>query len=174
MADNGIAVVTDRKARLEAIRKRVEEKEAAAKGMAEEAEERALLQREEAADLAIRRGTMMRMVDHHRKAADLDGSYIVAPFDMEDHTPGAGLYVLRSPTTGARRDFQAALAEAGNDPEKADRAYNNLADKCILWSDAPSDGEAWTKHREKYAFLTTSIGDAAGRLGGAADRARKR
>jgi hypothetical protein len=92
---------------------------------------------------------------------------------MEAETPGAGLYVLRSPERAAWKDFQAACAEAGGDSEKVDRAYGNLAGKCILWTDAP-EGEAWAKHKDKYPVLVQAIGDEAGRLGGAADRARKR
>ena len=166
---------TDRKARLEALRKQVEAEEAQARVTAEEAEERALMDRLSAARLANRRATMMRMVDHHRGVSDASGSpFVVDHFDMEAETPGAGLYVLRSPDRSWWKDFQAAVAEAGGDSEKIDRAYNNLADKCILWTDAPRDGDAWTKHREKYVVLVQAIGDAAGRLGGAADRARKR
>jgi hypothetical protein len=158
--------------RLAVLRAQVEAAEAQAQATAEEAEERALIDRLETAQLAVRRGAMMRMVDHHRAIAEQDGSYIVAPFDCEADTPGAGLYVLRSPAKPVWKDFQAAVAEAGGDSEKVDRAYNNLAGKCILWSDPPA--ESWDAQRAKYAVLVQAIGDAAGRLGGAADRARKR
>ncbi len=164
----------DRKAKLAALRARVEAAETAAREAIEDGEERALLEREEVAKLAIRRGTMVRMVDHHRKVAEADGSFVVGPFDMEAETPGAGLYVLRSPAKAAWKDFQSAVAEAGADGEKIERAYNNLAAACILWSDAPAGEDAWLKHRAKYVVLVQAIGDAAGRLGGAADRARKR
>jgi hypothetical protein len=175
MAESQTNGTVDRKTRIEALRKQVEAEEAQSRVAAEEAEERALNERLAAAKLANRRSVMHRMVDHFRKAAELDGSYIVDSFDMETETPGAGLYVIRSPEKGTTwKDFQAAIAEAGSDSEKVDRAYNNLASKCILWTDAPSEGDAWTKHKEKYAVLVQAIGDAAGRLGGAADRARKR
>ena len=161
----------------EALRALLAEAEAALSP--EEAETAAAIQRIEAARrkrddalLLKRRTVLAQQVDRLRKAAN--GAYVVEPFDMEDKTPGAGMYVLRSPSRDAWKKSQDAFSASNGDGAKIERAYVNLAAACILWSDAPDGADEWAAHREKYPGLVVAIGDAAGALGGAADRARKR
>lgn len=167
----------ERLARLEAETAALEA-EAAAVVTPEDVAEHAALERlaaarrrKEDAVRAKQRADLIMQTERLRKSAN--GAYVVEPLDMEETAPGAGVYVIRSPSRDVLKKFRDACDAANGDNDKIDRAYVNLAGHVILWPESPSS-EAWVAHREKYPSLAMSIGDAAGRLGGVAATARKR
>lgn len=179
MADGTVAV--DRKARLAALLAQAVEAEAEADSAVtpEDAEEAAAVERIEGARrrraealATVRRATLAQHVERLRKVAN--SAYVVDPFDMEETAPGAGSYVLRSPSRDVLKVFREACEQSNGNQAAVDRAYTNLCAKVILWTDAPEESDAWVAHCAKYPALIISIGDAAGRLGGVAAQARKR
>lgn len=181
--DSTVATV-DRKARLAALMAQAEAEEAAADAAVtpEDAEEAAAVERIEAARrrkeealAGVRRAALAQQTERLRKvAATANPSYVVEPFDANETAPGAGCFVVRSVSPKVWQTFTEAVGQAGESAEKVQRAYLNLADACILWTDVPDGDEAWTAHRAKYPVLVQSIGDMCGRLGGVAAQARKR
>ncbi len=173
--------VDDRKARLAALLAQAEaaEAEADAAVSPEDAEEHAAIERIEAAKrrgeeaLATkRRATLAQHVDRLRKAAN--GAYVVDPYDANETAPGAGCYVIRSPSRDVLKTFREACEQSNGNTDKIDRAYGNYVAAVILWTDAPEGADEWAAHKSKYPGLMISIGDASGRLGGVAAQARKR
>lgn len=173
----------EKKDALAALRAQVETEEAdAANALSkDEAEFAELSQRLDAARAAkrsklgqLRHAKLMDRLTAAKEAAS--GAYVLDILDAEDQTDGAGSYLVRSPDRQTWKEFKEAVNRSNNDTDKVDRAYRNIANKCIVWPKVGVDvtGEDMSDRYDRYSSLAQVIGDFAGKLGALAAGDRKR
>lgn len=120
---------------------------------------------------------MARMIERQEVARnEANSAFVIEILDADEKAPGAGLYLVRSPDRASWNELRNAVERANRDNDKIERAYRNLANKCIVYPRLGADvsGEEMSERYDKYTALATAIGDFAGTLGGVAAGARKR
>ncbi len=171
----------DLKTRIEAARAAKQKAEAAitegdAKEIAERAELAQLDAERASAEKKARGLDLARREDDAR--AKLGSKVLLRALDLEESTPGAGTYILRTPAMPAWDAFRKGIGDAGADHGLV---YRSFAIACVhdfnggtdITGNTSATGAAFADVLREFPAVAMTIANVGGELAGLADTRKK-